>query len=244
MHDLSNKTIREIALEAPLTTRIFESYKIDFCCGGRVPFTEACRKAGADPFEVLTKLETVLDSSENESADLIERKKPGELIDHIVTEHHEFTRREIERLAPLAAKVANRHGDNHQELLEIERVFQELADELLPHMMKEEMMLFPFIEKLEAAENGKGPAPIPHFGTVNNPIRMMCFEHDKAGDLLKSLRELSADYTTPPDACPSFKGLFAGLEDLERDLHRHIHLENNVLFPQAIEMERRMFASV
>ena len=240
MHELTTTTIRDIALAAPLTTRVFESYKIDFCCGGRVPFAEACLNAGVDPSEVLAKLETIVNKPENLTGDHIERKKPSDLVEYIVDQHHKFTRDEIARLRPLAEKVANRHGENHAELAEIRDIFAELADELLVHMKKEENILFPYITQLERAEEGNGPVPLPHFGTVQNPIRMMFFEHDKAGDLLRGLRRLSDDYTAPEDACPSFKGLFAGLEDFERDLHRHIHLENNVLFPQAIEMEKRV----
>lgn len=240
MYNFSDKTIREIALEAPLTTRVFENFKIDYCCGGRVPFTEACKNAGADPFEVLAKLENVLENSPTQTNDFAEQKAPGELVDYILETHHVFTRDEINRLVPLAEKVANRHGENHAELIEIRDVFRELADELLVHMKKEEMVLFPYIEQVEKAANGKAPVPIPHFGTVNNPVRMMMFEHDTAGSMLRKLRELSNNYSAPEDACPSYKGLYAGLEDFERDLHRHIHLENNALFPAAIDMERKL----
>jgi regulator of cell morphogenesis and NO signaling len=235
MHEFTDKTIREIALEAPLTTRIFEEFKIDFCCGGRVPFTDACRNAGVDPFIVATKLEKVLDEKPDASA--AEEKGPRELIAHIVDTHHAFTRSEIDRLRPLAAKVAGKHGENHPELTQVRDVFDELAAELLPHMQKEEMVLFPYIERLTIAAEKGLPAPLPHFGTVQNPVRMMMFEHDRAGDLLRQLRNLSNEYSAPADACPSYKGLYAGLEDLERDLHRHIHLENNVLFPRAVELE-------
>jgi regulator of cell morphogenesis and NO signaling len=235
MHNFTDRTIREIALEAPLTTRVFEEFKIDFCCGGRVPFNEACRSAGVDPFAVLAKLETVINKGPEAGA--AETKNPSELIAHIVDTHHEFTRREIDRLGPLAAKVENRHGENHPELAKIRELFDELADDMLPHMHKEEAVLFPYIERLYLCAEKHLTPPIPAFGTVRNPVRMMMFEHDRAGELLRSMRELSHDYTAPADACPSYKGLYAGLEDLERDLHRHVHLENNVLFPRAIELE-------
>ena len=124
----------------------------------------------------------------------------------------------------------------------VERLLQELADELFVHMRKEEAVLFPYIEQLDRAVAGNRSVPTPHFGTVNNPVRMMMFEHERAGEMLRTMRSLSADYTAPADACPSYLGLYAGLEDLERDLHRHIHLENNVLFPKAIEMESQILA--
>ena len=233
---LTEKTIREIALEAPLTTRVFEEFKIDFCCGGRVPFAEACEKAGVDPRAVMSKLQPILDNAAPDDA-AAERMGPSELIDHIVDTHHVFTTREIARLVPLAQKVATRHGENHPELVEIRDLFTDLADELTVHMRKEEMMLFPYIAQLDRAAKANRMPPVPPFGSVNNPVRMMMFEHDNAGEILRKIRSLSNDYSAPADACPSYKGLYAGLEDFERDLHRHIHLENNVLFPQAIELE-------
>ncbi|MFN6962923.1 MAG: iron-sulfur cluster repair di-iron protein [Pyrinomonadaceae bacterium] len=242
MQDLSTKTIREIALEAPLSTRIFEEYKIDFCCGGRVPFDEACQNAGVDPAVVKARLDAMLVAAGPEVRSP-ERLSPTELIAQIIDKHHVFTRSEIARLVPLAEKVASRHGDTRPELAEIRDVFGDLAEELLVHMRKEEAVLFPFIEQLDAAASGRLPAPLAHFGTVQNPIRMMLYEHDRAGELLRDLRALSVDYTAPEWACPSYRALFAGLQDLERDLHQHIHLENNVLFPQAIEMETELFGT-
>jgi regulator of cell morphogenesis and NO signaling len=139
-------------------------------------------------------------------------------------------------------KVARKHGDAHPELFEIQEKLNVLNDELLPHMAKEEMILFPYIKELDnATARGRIPAP-PHFGTVRTPVRMMMFEHDAAGDLLRRMRSLSSDYTVPEGACPSFAALYAGLEDLEKDLHRHIHLENNLLFEQAIQLEGKQLA--
>src|SRR5688572_28437273 len=172
MYNFQDKTIREIALEAPLTVRVFENHKIDFCCGGRVPFTEACKNAGADPIAVLTELDQVLRSPDTD-ADNDHTKTAGGLIAHIVRTHHDFTRSEIDRLRPLADKVVSRHGETHTELAEIRDLFNDLADELLMHMSKEEVMLFPYIERLERAVDTNGVPPVPHFGTVNNPVRMM-----------------------------------------------------------------------
>lgn len=241
MQELSNKTIREIALESPLTTRVFEEFKIDFCCGGRVPFNEACEKAGVDPAAVQAKLDAIIENKSNGTIEAESlRKSPTEMIEFIVSTHHVFTRSEITRLLPLMDKVASRHGENHPELLLIQDMFRDLAEGLIVHMRKEEAVLFPYIEQVDAAAAGRLPVPLSHFGSVQNPVRMMMFEHDRDGATLKKLRELSSDYTAPADACPSFKGLYAGLEDLERDLHRHIHLENNVLFPRAVDMETSM----
>jgi regulator of cell morphogenesis and NO signaling len=232
-----NKTIREIALEAPLTTRVFEEFKIDYCCGGRVDFAEACQNAGVDPGSVQQKLESVLSSAEP-AQESIESGSLTALADHIVKTHHVFTRDELARLGPLMEKVARKHGESHPELIEIEEKFKALNDELLPHLAKEEMVLFPYIKELDNARAGGRMALAPHFGTVQNPVRMMMFEHDAAGDLLRRMRELSSHYKTPEGACPSFGALYAGLEALEKDLHRHIHLENNLLFVKAVELEK------
>ena len=234
---ITNKTVRDIALEAPLTTRVFEEFKIDYCCGGRVDFSEACVNAGLDPAMVQEKLESVIRSA-SPVAQSTDDRSATQLVDHIVNTHHAFTRAELARLGPLMDKVASKHGESHPELIEIREKFFALNDELLPHMAKEEMVLFPYIKQIDyAAANGR-PAPAPHFGTVRNPVRMMMFEHDAAGDILRRMRELASDYKTPEGACPSYGALYAGLEDLEKDLHQHIHLENNILFEQAIELEQ------
>ena len=238
----TNKTIREIALEAPLTTRVFEEFRIDYCCGGRVDFAEACQNAGVDPGSVQKKLESVIGTAEH--ADATIERSPTELADHIVCTHHVFTRNELARLGPLMDKVVRKHGDVHPELLEIQEQFKILNDELLPHMAKEEMILFPYIRELDNAAARGRIAATPHFGTVRNPVRMMMFEHDAAGEILRKMRTLSSDYAIPEGACPSFGALYAGLEDLEKDLHRHIHLENNILFEQAIELESKLFAGI
>ena len=232
----TNKTIREIALEAPLTTRVFEEFKIDYCCGGRVDFAEACRTAGVDPGSVEQKLESVIRSAEPKNGS-IESGSATELANHIVNTHHVFTRDELARLAPLMEKVARKHGELHPELFEIETKLKALNDELLPHLAKEEMVLFPYIKELDNARAVGRAALAPHFGTVKNPVRMMMSEHDAAGEILRGMRALSSDYKTPEGACPSYGALYAGLEDLEKDLHQHIHLENNILFVKAVELE-------
>jgi regulator of cell morphogenesis and NO signaling len=240
--DFNTKTVRELALEMPQTTRVFEQLKIDYCCGGRKPISEALSTAGVAP-ETLTQM---LDDVFNGTLpalpdDAPQLKDPSSLIDHIVNKHHIFTRSELGRLGQLMEKVAGKHGDSHPELYKMKTIFAELSDELLVHMRKEEAVLFPFIKQMQLSAEGHFPAFPPPFGTVANPVRMMMQEHDAAGDMLKELRELSGDYTLPEGACPSYTGLFFGLQELEKDLHQHIHLENNVLFDQAIELEAKVF---
>jgi len=145
----------------------------------------------------------------------------------------------MDRLVPLIAKVLGVHGRNHPELKQIQSLFHGLGDELTMHMMKEERMLFPYIEQLEAAMEPGGHPAIPMFGTVQNPVRMMMMEHDFAGHALHRMREITGGYAAPADACVSYQTLYKTLQEFERDLHQHIHLENNILFPRAIGLELR-----
>ncbi len=241
MNTTATRTIREIALETPETTRVFEEFKIDYCCGGKKSIEEACAAAGIDPEVVAARIELAIsDHSTRGRANDMENRSASELIDHIIAKHHIYTATEIERLTPLMEKVCSRHGQQHPDLFELQAVFLALADSLLPHMKKEEMVLFPYVQSLASVSSGTGTASPPHFGTVENPIRMMMVDHEADGVRLRQMRETSNDYTLPAEACPSFTALYAGLEDLEKDLHRHIHLENNVLFPAAVELERKV----
>ena len=239
MIDLTNMTVRDIALASPLTTRVFEEYKIDFCCGGRKPISEACAIAGADEKEVLAKLALVLDGpipdSQPENLDL------PDLVNHLLDKHHEFTRTEMLRLTGLMEKVSWKHGENHPELQQLKEQFAKLTSDLVGHMRKEEMILFPYLHDLVRAKAKAMMPLLPVFGGVAHPIRTMQFEHEEAGGILQKMRELTNDYAVPDDACPSFKALYVGLDELEKDLHQHIHLENNVLFPLAAELEKSVF---
>ncbi len=242
MQTFTSKTIREIALESPQTTRVFEEFKIDYCCGGRKSFHDACSDAHLDPQLVAQKIEAAMKDQAVREQDPPESLSATELIEYIIATHHLFTAEEIERLTPLMEKVCSRHGEQHPELFRLQTIFTALSESLIPHMRKEEMVLFPYIQALESSLNHGLPFQPPHFGTVANPIRMMMADHEEDGERLRLMREISHDYTLPDDACPSFTALYAGLQDLEKDLHRHIHLENNLLFPAATELEQSKFA--
>jgi regulator of cell morphogenesis and NO signaling len=229
------KSVREVAVEFPGATRIFEKLGIDYCCGGGKALEEACLAAGVSADNVIALLEeagsTAAEARDWKIAPL------SELVAHIVTRHHGFTREELVRVSNLLAKVCSVHGENHPELHRLHTVFQELKHELTSHMLKEEQVLFPYIENLETAVRRGEPVPTPYFGTVRNPVRMMMQEHDDAGQALRDLREVSSNYQVPADGCISFRTLYQALEEFERDLHQHIHLENNILFPRAAELE-------
>ena len=229
-------TVRELALRKPGAARIFESLRIDYCCGGGLSLAEACQKAGVALADVVARLEK---TPRDATTETWEQRSMGELVDHILATHHEHDRREIDRLRALSTKVAAVHGVGHPELARVRSLVAALADELEPHMMKEERVLFPFIRQLDAWTTGKGPRPEAFFGSVANPVAMMSHEHEEVGALLRELRSVTKDYALPGDACASYTALYGALEEFERELHVHIHLENNVLFPRAIRSEQR-----
>jgi regulator of cell morphogenesis and NO signaling len=241
MFSAQGKTVREIALEMPVTTRVFEEFKIDYCCHGNTQFDEACRNVGASPSIVMQRIDGVLDTSPQNDLPPFADMLLSDLIDHILDKHHVYTKAEVAQLTPLMAKVASRHGEHNPFLFELKDLFQKLCDDLEPHMMKEEMVLFPYIQKLEYSYRNHMAAAFPPFGTVRHPVNMMNIEHEEVGDILSRMRTVTSDYKLPDGACPSFTALYHRLADLERDLHQHIHLENNVLFPRAIDLEQKAF---
>jgi regulator of cell morphogenesis and NO signaling len=232
----TTQTVREIALEQPSSIRVFEQYGIDYCCGGRKPLAEACATRDIEVDAVIAALEAAAKGSapvgEDWSKASLER-----LSGHIVATHHAYVKRELPRLALLAQKVVARHGATRVELPVIQSKLSKLDEELRQHLAKEELILFPHIAKLERAINDGGAKPDNCFGTVANPIAMMTREHDAAGTLLAEIRELSHSFTTPEDACPTYHAFYDGLREFEQDLHQHIHLENNILFPRATDLE-------
>ncbi|HUY95164.1 MAG TPA: iron-sulfur cluster repair di-iron protein, partial [Terracidiphilus sp.] len=232
----ATQTVREIALEQPASIRVFEQFGIDYCCGGRIPLDEACARKNV-------ALGSVIEALEKASAEPIAQPDKwasaplSELATHIVNTHHAYVNRELPRLAQLADRVVNRHGDTRPELPLIQAKVAQLAQEMTEHQAKEELILFPHISRLESAIRGGNPKPQGCFGSVSNPIAMMTREHDSAGALMAELRKLSQDFTPPAGACPTYIGFYAGLREFEQDLHQHIHLENNILFPRAIALE-------
>lgn len=237
----TDMTVRDVANELPQSTRIFEKLKIDYCCGGNQTLAEGCVSAGVDVYAVIQMLaeETKLNAEDENTLDFINASLP-ELITHILDTHHVFTKSEMDRLQLLADKVLNAHGGNHPELIHLDELLTRLCDDLKPHMFKEEQVLFPYMKALAKAADQHGVVPFAPFVTVNNPIRMMMREHDTAGEILRELRKLTSDYTVPADACISYRTLYEALENFEKDLHQHIHLENNILFPKALDMENAL----
>ena len=222
-----------------MATRVFERFGIDYCCGGNELLGQACGKAGIPIEQVLDALEMEEETTRAAKQTHDWQREPlSELVTHIKNTHHKYTREETARLTALLQKVCSVHGKNHPELFEIQPIFAGLAQELTTHLMKEEMVLFPYIERMEEAVIQREPVLPPPFGTVENPVAMMEHEHDSAGNALRAMRKASKDFALPPDACVSYRTLYAALQAFEVDLHQHIHLENNILFPRAIAMEK------
>lgn len=238
MSVMTDKTVRELALQKPGAAAVFEKFGIDYCCGGKQTLEQACHSAGIPLDGVLGALEMADHSGRAPAKNKDWQKEPlGALIFHIRTTHHNYTREAIARLGPLFEKVCSIHGERHSELFQLRAIFQSLAQELTTHLMKEEMVLFPYVERMEESVLQKEPILPAPFGTVQNPVSMMEHEHDSAGAALRALRASSSDYAAPPDACVSYQTLYKTLAEFEADLHQHIHLENNILFPRAIALE-------
>lgn len=235
-------TLRSIALEEPATIRVFERLHLDYCCGGNRPLAVACAQKGLDVDAVVASLTEAANAVTPAASDFAEATL-AQLIEHIVQTHHAYVRAELPRLLPMAERVAHKHGPIHPEAGQIERQLGQLADELLLHLHKEERILFPYIEAQERRRNGSEQIPEACFGSVENPIRMMVHEHEAAGGLLEEMRAATDGFTPWEGACPTTVGLYDGLAAFERDLHRHVHLENNLLFPRAIAMDQELAAS-
>ncbi len=228
--DITTKTVGQLVVERPNRARVFEKHGIDYCCGGKIPLTQACQKKGISLDAIVAEL-----SETDASTPDIDLVHAGltELADHIEATHHASLRRELPRLETLARKVAAVHGDEHPELVALRDEFLHFKQDMESHALKEEQILFPAIRDLDRGSVNPGRP----FGTVKHPIRVMLAEHDDAGASLARMRELTGNFTPPPTACNSYRALFAGLEDLEQDTHRHVHKENEALFPRAIEKE-------
>lgn len=237
-HITADTTLATIALRSDAYAAILARRRLDFCCAGRRTLSEACAASGVDVDIVLAELdaEAQARASAATAIDWAQRPLP-EVTAFIVDTHHAFTRGAIARLTPLVAKVAGKHGERHPELLVVARAFGELAADLEPHMLREERVLFPYIRSLAAPVSGRPTAP--PFGSVRNPVRMMMAEHDRAAELLAELQNATSNFAPPDGACTSYRALYAALAELRLDLLRHVSLENNVLFPRAVEIEER-----
>lgn len=239
MSSESEETLGQIVATDLRKAQIFKKYGLDFCCGGKKTVKQACAEKGLD----VTKIEQEL-----QQADKIPLSRPlpyGDwsldfLSDYIVNTHHSYVNKNLPDIKAFAEKVMKVHGAQHPELVRINKLVQEIYAELTAHMAKEEKVLFPYIKELVAANKNTTPLHAPHFGSVQTPINMMEMEHELVGKNLEEIRILSSNYLLPQDACASYSLLYRLLDEFEEDLHLHIHLENNILFPKALQTEKEM----
>jgi len=238
MNDLENKTIGEIVREDYRTAKIFGSYKIDFCCNGNKNFKDVIDAKKLDAEKIVDELVTI--KSQNNSDSMNYNSFELDLLaDHIEQKHHRYIEEKTPGLKQYLAELCNVHGDNHPELFEINKNFNESAGELAMHMKREELILFPYIRKMVAAKQKNEKIGPPPFGSVEYPIQAMMSEHDIEGERFKKISQITNNYTVPDDGCNTYSVTFSLLKEFEEDLHLHIHLENNILFPKAIELEKK-----
>ena len=212
---------------------------IDFCCGGKKTIAEVCEKKGIDPEEVERRLASIKGENANSETDF-QKWDISFLTDYIINTHHQYVKENTAFILEIAQKVARVHGGRHPELLRVAELFSRAANELSLHMVKEEKILFPFIKELAHIYKTGGNIPASDFGKISNPIQVMESEHEQVGDDFEIISQITDGYQLPADACSSYTILFKKLEEYQNDLHRHVHLENNILFPKAIQIEKEL----
>lgn len=230
---ISNHTIGQLVAQKPQRGRVFEQLGIDYCCGGRKTLQDVCDQKGLDLRHVCSLIDAC-DAAPSVNQTDWNSVPLSQLIHNIKSTHHQFMRTELERTGALVKKVASVHGRPHPELVELERIFDLFAQELIPHMYKEESVLFPWIQALSDGDLA-ADAGMP---SLAQPVRILMEEHDAAGDLLHRMRTLMHDYVPPVDACGTYRVMLDALRDMEHDMHQHVHKENNILFPRARALEK------
>lgn len=216
---------------------VLKAAEIDFCCNGNRTIKEVCKYANISSENLIKQLSEVAALAVQDVIDY--QSWPLDiLVDYIEKKHHRYVETQTLTILPLLHKIAIVHKENHPELAEVEALFKESSEGLAMHMKKEELILFPYIRKMTKKDHLSGDKMVPHFGTVRNPITMMQHEHDAEGEIFRKIAALTDNYTPPADACNTYRATLYFLKDFETDLHLHIHLENNIVFPRAIELEK------
>lgn len=236
MENFKDKTIGSFVVDNYRTAALFEKYTIDFCCKGNRTLSEVCILQEIDEETITAELQQLM-SATSGPVENYNNWPPDLLVDYIEKKHHRYVGQTIPKLLAYLEKVESAHGPNHPEVHEIASLFRQSAGELTQHTKKEELMLFPYIRLMVEAEINQQKPMAAHFGTVANPIRMMMHEHDNEGERFRKIAALSNNYTPPADACNTFRLTYALLQEFEHDLHLHIHLENNILYPTSVLLE-------
>ncbi len=236
-----NQVIGELVAQDYRTAAVFKKYGIDFCCQGNRTIQEACEKKKIDSKEVLNDIEQISSKSAETSTDY--QSWPLDLLaDYIEKKHHRYVEEKIQEIKPFLDKICQVHGAHHPELFQIQEEFVASAGELAAHMKKEEFILFPFVRKIAKAKHEGLKVDAPRFGSVQNPVQTMMDEHSTEGERFARIEQLSNHYTPPTDGCNTYRVTFALLKEFEQDLHLHIHLENNILFPKTIALEKELMS--
>jgi regulator of cell morphogenesis and NO signaling len=232
--------VRDLAGRYPRTLEVFENQGIDYCCGGNKSLAQAAQESGAELDALVAALQAALEATPSQAQPETDwyAASLGDLINHIVDSHHAYMKKALPKVRDLLKKVLRAHGARHGDVLnQVEALFSAMDEEITAHLSKEENVLFPYLISAEAHAGGEGAMPAACFPTVCAPIQQMQQEHENAGQALEQIRKVTNNYALPTDACPTFAALYDELQRMEADLHQHIHLENNILFPRAIEME-------
>jgi len=230
--------IGEMVAEDFRTAAVFKKYGIDFCCRGGRTIEDACKDKTVDAETIYNELENIPNQSNN---NIDFKSWPLDLlVEYVEKTHHAYVEEKTPILLAFLDKLCKVHGERHPELFEINKLFNETAQELSAHLKKEELILFPFIKKMANAKRKGSTIEAPAFGTVENPVHMMEHEHTTEGDRVAKISALSNQYTPPADGCNTYKVAYAMLQEFENDLHTHIHIENNILFPKSIQLEKEL----
>ncbi|MBZ5702838.1 MAG: iron-sulfur cluster repair di-iron protein [Acidobacteriia bacterium] len=231
--------LKDVVLNHPAAAVVLEKAGLDYCCGGKQTLGEACMQAGMPAEELLARLQEAAGADSPEAQNWAAAPL-GALTGYIVEKHHGYVREALPRISQHLDKVAEKHGERHPELFRIRQAFDQVGREMVQHMQKEEMILFPFIQQMsDAVESGAG-LYAPFFGSVQQPVAMMMQEHDAAGGLVNEMHNLSGGYAAPADGCTTYELVYRELAEFDHDLRTHVHLENNILFPRAVELEQKL----
>lgn len=234
-----NSLVGQLVVQDHRFATILDAYSIDYCCNGHKSLKEACNNQSIEPDEIIVQLNAVSGMQSNQNYDYVNWKLI-KLIKHIEKVHHNYVEQKTIEIKKCLKKIASVHGSNHPELYTIQELFNQASDDLAIHMKKEELILFPYIIRLEKALEERQDLTSPAFGKIENPITQMEKDHNTEGDRFRKIEALTNKYRPPADACATFSRTYALLNEFQKDLHTHIHLENNILFPKSIQLEKQI----
>lgn len=230
-HSDFNKNIGEIVAEDYRTAKVFDKYGIDYCCGGKIPLSDICRDKGVSPEALLQEIDAVKKTSLDKSLNYSSWTNSF-LADYIINTHHTYLKENLDQIAAYTRKIADVHGEKHPEVREIADIFSKIVVDMYAHLREEEEVCFPAIRRVEDAKKLGKPPAVEDIAIISRTLERFDAEHNEVGEAAHKIRELSKDYSLPDDACNTFMITYQKLKEFEEDLHKHVHLENNVLFPK------------